>query len=229
MITPLESYARATTIWTPGTVTYSQVQTHSPDGYRQDCSGYVSLCWALATPGENTVSLVTEDWMREIPVDQLRMGDAVGLCGPNTGGNGGHIQWVESYRPGQLIIWEQAGSGVLGQRRRVLKGINPGYRAYRFNGMTGEDDMAKLFKTADSASIWASDGVRRRALHSWPLVQQVYGQNPPIIVVANAAELDDAAGPVDSTTPGAPVVVGEAALKAAVRDELDKTKLTGTA
>ncbi|HTE68643.1 MAG TPA: hypothetical protein VK942_07790 [Actinomycetes bacterium] len=62
-------------------------------------------------------------------------------------------------------------------------------------GTTGDD--VKLFKTQASSSVWVSDGIRRRPLRSWPLVQLVYGQNPPIIVVANDAELDDAAGPVD--------------------------------
>jgi hypothetical protein len=137
---------------------YSQIKRHSPDGYRQDCSGYVSLCWAIPAPGENTVTLVTEGWMREIPVAELRMGDAVGKCGPNTGGNDGHIQWVESYRPGQLIIWEQAGGGVLGPRRRILTGLRAGYRAYRFRDMITGDmgGTNMLCKLGDTGPIVAA-------------------------------------------------------------------------
>lgn len=134
---------RAATIWPTGGVPYSQSTIHQPDGYRQDCSGFLSLCWAIPAGqwgGENTESLVGEGWMVEIPTDQLQPGDAVGMCGPGTLGNAGHIQLFDGWTTGGLVIWEQAG-GTWGPTHRTIKRITPGYKAYRFTGIGEEDNM----------------------------------------------------------------------------------------
>lgn len=138
MVTRLESVARAQ-LWPIGAVSYAQWGTASPTGHRPDCAGYVSMCWGLPAPGENTVTLVTRSWMREIPRGELLPGDAVGLCGPGTAGDTGHIQMVESYdaATGHVVIWEQ--TPPAGPRRRELKSIPAGYRPYRLNTM--EEDM----------------------------------------------------------------------------------------
>ena len=63
--------------------------------------------------------------------------------------------------------------------------------------ITPVEGDVKLFKVKDVATVWVSDGVRRRSLKDWALVQKTYGANPAIVEVASVSELDDAAGPVD--------------------------------
>jgi hypothetical protein len=146
-ITRSEVLRRAQSIWPMKGVRYSQQDLHHPDGYRCDCSGYVSMCWAIPTdaPGSwgglSTVTLVTDGWMHEIPADQLQPGDAVGKCGPGSAGNDGHIQlFVRWYNddPHDSRYWclEQAG-GVNGPQQRLMNWI-PWYRAYRFRDIAAD-------------------------------------------------------------------------------------------
>ncbi|MFE7783748.1 hypothetical protein [Streptomyces nigrescens] len=56
-------------------VPYSQAKVWK-DGYRQDCSGYVSMALGLPTPGTNTVGLATNrDITRPLSVGELKPGD----------------------------------------------------------------------------------------------------------------------------------------------------------
>ncbi|MGY5123275.1 hypothetical protein [Streptomyces nigrescens] len=56
-------------------VPYSQAKVWK-DGYRQDCSGYVSMALGLPTPGTNTVGLATNRGItRPISVGELKPGD----------------------------------------------------------------------------------------------------------------------------------------------------------
>lgn len=151
MITRSEVIRRASTFWPIGTVPYSQAAIHTPTGYRQDCSGYVSMCWGIppnAAPGGwgglNTVTLVTGGWMKEIPPADLRPGDAVGVCGPGTGGDNGHIVIFEKWLnqdPNDDHYWlfEQAG-GQRGPEHRVVNypydANTPGWKAWRFRDIT---------------------------------------------------------------------------------------------
>lgn len=172
--------SRAGTIWDPGTVPYSQSTLHQPDGYRQDCSGYVSMCWMLplnqSWGGESTVTLVTEGWMTEISRSELLPGDAIGLCGPGTAGNAGHIQLVEKFdaATGLLTIWEQAG-GTMGPIRRSIRQWPSGYKAYRFKGITndvtGDDDkmywaVSLKNQEQNGYGVWLGDGLTRRPMHN---------------------------------------------------------------
>lgn len=44
-------------VWVDNHVPYNQQGTY--DGYRTDCSGYVSMCWGLARPGLSTYTMHT--------------------------------------------------------------------------------------------------------------------------------------------------------------------------
>lgn len=132
--------ARTATLWPYASVPYSQsARWHG--GYRQDCSGFVSGLWALPMDGPgswggyNTVDLVTMGLMVEIQPSQLLPGDAVGICGPNTGGNDGHITLFEKWYndiPGddRYWMWEQAG-GTNGPRRRLVSYPWAPYKSWR--------------------------------------------------------------------------------------------------
>jgi NlpC/P60 family len=56
-------------------VPYSQTTTYQ--GYRTDCSGYVSMALKLAKPGPNTVELATSTYTTKIKMSQLKRGDLV--------------------------------------------------------------------------------------------------------------------------------------------------------
>lgn len=117
-------------LWSAGSVPYVQWGTASPTGHRPDCSGFVSMCWDLPTPGENTESLVTKQIMYQIPEGDLQPGDAIGLCGPGTLGNAGHIMLFLGSTSAGFRIAEQAG-GTWGPTIRTIKRIPSGYLAYR--------------------------------------------------------------------------------------------------
>jgi hypothetical protein len=132
------------------------------------------MCWKLGAPGENTVSLVLEGWMVEIEPRQILPADAVGRCGADTYGSGGHIQLVESYDPttGRIVIWEQSGGGVLGPTRRVLAAIRPDYKPYRLVGIIdkpAEDEDMRLIRVKATGAIYATTGT-----HYWHLDQHTY-------------------------------------------------------
>lgn len=146
-ITRPEVLNRAQTVWPNGSVPYSQAAIHRPDGYRQDCSGYLSMSWGipLDAPGSwggmNTVSLVTDGWMYEINPNELKPGDAIGMCGPGTSGDSGHVQlfigWL-NHDPNDSHYYclEQAGGGW-GPRKK-LHDWPSGYKAYRFKGIVDD-------------------------------------------------------------------------------------------
>ncbi|MEJ8642221.1 hypothetical protein WKI68_13630 [Streptomyces sp. MS1.HAVA.3] len=72
-ISRAEVLARAKTWLTANNgrpVPYSQ-NKHWKDGYRQDCSGYVSMALGLAKPGPNTVALKNNGFTRRIAMSRL--------------------------------------------------------------------------------------------------------------------------------------------------------------
>ncbi len=130
MITRADVVNRARTGWPMGGVPYSQVAHHSPDGYRQDCSGFASMAWKLPA-SFNTATLVTEGVMTEIPFADLRPGDALGRCGPGTEGDAGHIQIVTEPLAGMSnrIIEQRGGPPGPVEQIEIRSGR---YRAYRY-------------------------------------------------------------------------------------------------
>jgi len=154
MITREDILWRTNHVWAEGSVPYSQSAVHQPDGYRQDCSGYVSLCWDSGPQGGNTVTMVGPVMHEISPVD-LAPGDAIGRCGPGTEGDNGHIQLFEGWAgDGALYIWEQAG-GTWGPQRRWLSAIPWGYKPYRFNEV-GAEGMSE--REAQLAATWTTSG-----------------------------------------------------------------------
>lgn len=147
MITRAEILWRATHLWAVGSVPYSQSSLAS-NGYRQDCSGFVSMCWALDTNafgwgGGTTVTLVTSGVMGEIPRADCQPGDAVGICGPGTGGDAGHVVLFDCWynndpNDDRFWVWEQAG-GTSGPLHRVWNFANMGaeWRAWRYKNING--------------------------------------------------------------------------------------------
>lgn len=59
--------------WVNRAVPYSQ--TAYTDGYRQDCSGYVSMAWATSQPGHTTYNM--QELCYRISRSELQPGDAI--------------------------------------------------------------------------------------------------------------------------------------------------------
>ncbi|TDB80971.1 peptidoglycan endopeptidase [Actinomadura sp. KC216] len=125
--------ARART-WNPGTddrVRYSQVRSHN--GYRADCSGFVSMTLGLEKPGPNTQGLTSSRYTERIDMDDLKKGDLVmDAQGTNTTR---HVvifeKWANKDRT-SYWAYEQRGRYGTDYRERDY-GLDSGsqYKAYR--------------------------------------------------------------------------------------------------
>lgn len=62
-------------VWVDQKVPYSQTQTK--DGYRQDCSGYVSYSWASSTSGGGHWTGNMEEICTRVSKSELKKGDAI--------------------------------------------------------------------------------------------------------------------------------------------------------
>lgn len=151
MVTQAESYELALS-WSDVPYAMANAETGETGDYREDCSGYVSMCWKIPPPGADTVSLVTRGLMYEIPWAVVSRGDAVGICGRGTLGSNGHIMYVVSYdhESGMLEVLEQTPD--IGPQhnfynaRRLSSAYKP-YRCYQMEDlphMITDDDIRRI-------------------------------------------------------------------------------------
>ncbi|GAB4078615.1 hypothetical protein [Nostocoides australiense] len=108
--------------WVDADVPYSQTTYYN--GYRTDCSGYVSFAWGLARPGLTTWSLRRVGDFIHKP--QLRRGDA--LLDPNR-----HVvlfdKWADA---GHTSYWGYEESSSQGAVHRIIPyPYWPGYGTYK--------------------------------------------------------------------------------------------------
>ncbi|MEO3829566.1 hypothetical protein [Actinomadura sp. B10D3] len=125
--------ARART-WQPHSddrVPYSQVRTH--EGYRADCSGFVSMALGLPKPGQNTVGLTSSKFTKRINMSELKKGDLVmDAEGTNTTR---HVVIFEKWANSKhTAYWAYEQRGRYGTDYRTRDyGLDAGseYKAYR--------------------------------------------------------------------------------------------------
>ena len=92
--------------WVSDGVLYSQTATH--EGYRRDCSGFVSMAWQDAKPGASTAGLAPYDTSvsRAISWSELQTGDAINL----RAGSHHHVMlwgmWLDSGHTKACILQE---------------------------------------------------------------------------------------------------------------------------
>jgi len=115
--------------WVNRGIMYSQ--SAYTDGYRQDCSGYVSMCLELSKPGPNTYAMLAGGF-NKISKSQILIGDILLSSGHVTLFGG----WVDS---SQTNYWcfEEAHSGIPARKRSTPYPYWPGYgtyEAYRKSG-----------------------------------------------------------------------------------------------
>ncbi|MEV0661198.1 hypothetical protein ACIBI3_09435 [Actinomadura luteofluorescens] len=112
-------------------VPYSQTSTHN--GYRTDCSGFVSMALGLPKPGTNTVGLTSSRYTERIKMSELKKGDLVmDALGSNTTR---HVVIFEKWADKEhSSYWAYEQRGRYGTDHRTLDyGLSSGdeYKAYR--------------------------------------------------------------------------------------------------
>ncbi|MCB5167898.1 peptidoglycan-binding protein [Streptomyces bambusae] len=139
---PVRRIDRATIIkraqlWLDAKVPYSMAK-YWTDGYRQDCSGYVSMAWDLGS-NEWTGSLDT--FATPITKDELLPGDMLLFHNPDNPSKGSHVTlfggWTDHTRT-QYLAYEQTPP----ETRRLATPYGywknaDKYLPYRYNGVTG--------------------------------------------------------------------------------------------
>ncbi|MGE7390134.1 hypothetical protein ACQKM2_32110 [Streptomyces sp. NPDC004126] len=120
-------------------VPYSQTK-YWKGGYRQDCSGYVSMTLGLRKPGPNTVSLKKDGFTRRIAMKDLAPGDLV-IKADSDSADFRHVVIFDGWANGAHTAYksyEQAG-GVGTRWKQHSYGVNgrDGYHAYRPVNITG--------------------------------------------------------------------------------------------
>ncbi|MFI8305407.1 peptidoglycan-binding protein [Streptomyces sp. NPDC085927] len=142
-VTPAEMLRRAGTWLTADNgsqVPYSQTSVWS-DGYRQDCSGYVSMTLGLWKSGPNTVELASNRSLTTpISLRDLKPGDLlIDADGSNTTR---HVvifeKWTDSSHTAYSAFEQRGGHGT--DHRVRTYGLDPGseYRPYRPVNLSGE-------------------------------------------------------------------------------------------
>lgn len=129
-----------------GPVPYSQ--TTYLNGWRTDCSGYVSMAWNLrtgASPNGKPINHNTDSMLRggygtpgpvvkPISWSQLKAGDAIGFLGAGSIGDAGHVmlfeRWADSAHT-SYWVYEQAGDGGTHHRTHPVSYNN--YKPYRYD------------------------------------------------------------------------------------------------
>ena len=111
-------------------VPYSQTRTWG--GYRQDCSGYVSMALKLPKPGPNTVGLASSTYTKKIKMKNLKKGDLViDAKGTSTTR---HVvlfhKWANSKKTAYWAYEQRGGHGT--DYRKLTYGLKADqYDAYR--------------------------------------------------------------------------------------------------
>ncbi len=129
-------------------VPYSQSKSYA--GYRTDCSGYVSMCWATGT-SYNTRTF--HQVSHRIPVSSLEPGDALLK-------KGYHIRlfygWVDESHT-QYISYESAsGVGIAGTRvHSIAEDLGWGYVPVRYDRIASSPTSSNLLKNP-TFNVWST-------------------------------------------------------------------------
>ncbi|MFJ7255375.1 peptidoglycan-binding protein [Streptomyces sp. NPDC098085] len=139
---PLRKTSRAAIInrakkWVSAQVPYSMSRYWS-DGYRQDCSGYVSMAWDL--PGNEWTGSLAKYGTR-IAREELQPGDILLFHNPANPSKGSHVTifggWTD-YTHTHYTAYEQTKPHTRKQTTPMAYWSNSGnYVAYRYKGLSG--------------------------------------------------------------------------------------------
>ena len=131
-ITRTEVIARAQSVMNDP-MPYSQ--SRFTDGWRNDCSGYVSWAWKTGSNGYVTANM--HDISSRIPKEQLQPGDV--LLKASVGGAGGHVRmfyaWADDAHT-TYVAYEQTPPRTWSSVIRIADDIAAGYIPYRYDKIT---------------------------------------------------------------------------------------------
>jgi hypothetical protein len=117
--------------WIDERVPYSQSRTHKNQygTYRTDCSGYVSMAWAL---DESRTTWTLWDVTKQIAAGDLQPGDALLKDSGGTDHVALFVRWAAQGRP---VVWEEYSDGHPAEERtwESLRGFTP----VRYTGASG--------------------------------------------------------------------------------------------
>jgi hypothetical protein len=123
--------------WIDERVPYSQSATHKNrfGTYRTDCSGYVSMAWAL---DQSRTTFTLWDVTKQIGSADLQPGDALLKDSGGTDHVALFVRWAGPNRP---VVWEEYSSGHPAEERtwESLRGFTP----VRYTGTTGAASSGK--------------------------------------------------------------------------------------
>ncbi|WP_344461521.1 peptidoglycan-binding protein [Kitasatospora kazusensis] len=128
--------------WVDQQVPYS-MGSYWTDGYRQDCSGFVSMAWGL---GSSQTTWTLPDFADRIAADDLQPGDILVRNDPDDPQGGSHTVlfggWTDSSRS-HYLAYEQTRPAT---RKRTTPyaywSHSDSYLPYRYRGLSGSADNA---------------------------------------------------------------------------------------
>lgn len=175
--------------WVDLAVPYSQGSYF--EGYRQDCSGYVSMAWRLTWPTGAAKSLATDTLpgiCTPIGKDDLLPGDAI--IKPKTATTTGHSVifggWSNASRTHYWAFEESGSHGGTRKRETPYPYWSPaGYSAYRYNGIS--DGYSDLIQSVAGDSRYTTAVAASKRAFPTPSAVDV-------VVVATGQEWPDALG-----------------------------------
>ncbi|MFF4019284.1 peptidoglycan-binding protein [Streptomyces sp. NPDC001843] len=137
--------------WVAAQVPYSMTEYWS-DGYRQDCSGYVSMAWNL---GSNEWTGSLGQYGVKISKEELQPGDMLLFHNPDNPEKGSHVVlfggWTD-YTHTYYTAYEQTPPHARRQSTPYAYWTNSAkYVPYRYKGVTAAADGAKQDATPASA------------------------------------------------------------------------------
>ena len=146
-ITRTRALLRAKYGWSRKSVIFNRSGFHKPSGYRTNAPGYVSMVWDIPlyvrhnVGGLSTVTLLTDGWVKEIEIRELKPGDAIGYLGTDSiDTDGGFIvifeKWLDDNPDlSHAVTWEFH-SGVSPGPDQRARAVDFKWHAYRFRDIT---------------------------------------------------------------------------------------------
>jgi hypothetical protein len=136
-------------LWVDAQVPYNQ--NGQRDGYRTDCSGFVSYAWQLKVNGQpvspDTVTLGTT-YTVDTSFSALQPGDIINNERP---GNSGHvvmfINWIDQDHTKFVAYEENGGYGKAVQTALTLENIGSGFTIKEYNSTAPGPYFAQTYKT----------------------------------------------------------------------------------
>ncbi|WP_240135637.1 peptidoglycan-binding protein [Streptomyces sp. MUM 178J] len=160
---PLRPMTRAEIInrakkWVAAKVPYS-MEKYWSDGYRQDCSGYVSMAWNLPR-NEWTGSLAL--FATKISREDLQPGDILLFHNPLNPTIGSHVTifggWTD-YTHDYYVAYEQTPPHTRKQATPMAYWTNSdSYVAYRYKGLTSDTSASTSDTSASASGTGSSTG-----------------------------------------------------------------------